>query len=326
MYISMDEFNKMALAAAAARVIDINKNSDGTVEPDTIFRVKLGVHTLMTGLVALMSAIAYLDKTDDDTVNTLDTLLATLCVVGLANFLLSLLNLVAELRTNAPFYDKLRNRVLNSARNTMTSLSLIIGGIVFGMQTDGLTWTIIIAVGVQRLVDCMLDIGEYGTEVQCPGDEDKASGTLGINERMKNGGSKTLISTFGLLAFGSVIFLLIYYKGDLGADLGEDDNLWLVALIGVCLHTLLVLFTFALQMFEGVQNTFRSCLGGKDCDGVSVHSLNEIPILSALVFTVTIGIVGILVGEALEEDTSVKLLGAVLALLALVETAGRRMI
>jgi hypothetical protein len=54
--------------------------------------------------------------------------------------------------------------------------------------------------------------------------------------------------------------------------------------------------------------------------------LNEIPIVSALVFTLNIGIVGLLVGEALEEDTSVKLLGAVLALLALVEIAGRRMI
>jgi MFS family permease len=324
----MDGFNKMAEPAGTARVIDVNK-SDGRMEPYGLFRIKLAVHTLMTGLVALMPAIVYLGKDDDDTVNTLDTLLATLCVVGLANFLLSLLNLVSEMFfAAAPFYDKLRNRVLNSARNTMTSLSLVIGGIVFGMQTDEFMWVTIIAVGFVRLLDCALDIGgNFGEEIQCPGDEDKASGKM-KSEKML-GGSKTLIATFGLLAFGSVIFLLLYYKGDLGADLGEDDNLWVVALVGVCIHTFLLMFTLAFNTACGAfscTKIFAGEKGDKDCDGVSVHALNEIPIVSALVFTVNIGIVGILVGEALEEDTSVKLLGAVLALLALIEIAGRRMI
>jgi hypothetical protein len=44
------------------------------------------------------------------------------------------------------------------------------------------------------------------------------------------------------------------------------------------------------------------------------------------VFTLDIGILGILVGESIEENTTVKLLGAILALLALVDIAGRRMI
>jgi len=69
MYISMDGFNKMASTEEPAAVVT-KKEGDG------MFQAKLGVHTLMTGLVALMSAIAYLDKKDDDTVNTLDTLLA----------------------------------------------------------------------------------------------------------------------------------------------------------------------------------------------------------------------------------------------------------
>jgi hypothetical protein len=50
------------------------------------------------------------------------------------------------------------------------------------------------------------------------------------------------------------------------------------------------------------------------------------PVVSALVFTATIGIISLFVGEALESDSSVQLMGAVLVLLALVETAGRRMI
>ena len=311
MYISMDEFNKMASTEEPAAVVT-KKEGDG------MFQATLGVHTLMTGLVALMSAIAYLDKKDDDTVNTLDTLLATIAVVGLANFLLSLLNFGVEMIYPSG-NKKLGNRVLNSARNTMTSLTLVIGGIVFVMQTDGLTWTIIIAVGVQRLLDCMLDIGEYGTEVQCP-DKDENKGSMAST-------SKTLVSIFGLCAFGSCVYLLLYYYLDIAGDMGDDAAIFWVVFSGVCLHTLLLMFTLGFNV-TGTGIACAKMLGAKetDCDGISVHALNEIPIVSALVFTLNIGIVGLLVGEALEEDTSVKLLGAVLALLALVEIAGRRMV
>lgn len=304
----MDDFSKMAEPAAVVT----KKEGDG------MFQIKLGVHTLMTGLVALMSAIAYLGKNDDDTVNTLDTLLATISVVGLANFLLSLLNFGSEMMYPTG-NKKLHNRVLNSARNTMTTLSLIIGCIVFGLQTDGLTWTILIAVGLQRLLDTTLDIGDWGTEVQCPDASDKGS-----DERVSSG--KALVSIFALCAFGACIYLLFFYMGDLSGDLGDDAALLWTAVILVCVHALLVILTLLFNIKVIEKNFLKIFVGEKDCDGISAHSLNEIPIVSALVFTLDIGIVAILLGEALEEDTSVKLLGAVIALLALVEIAGRRMI
>lgn len=304
----MDDFTKMAEPAAVVT----KKEGDG------MFQTKLGVHALMTGLVALMSAIAYLGKNDDDTVNTLDTLLATISVVGLANFLLSLLNFGSEM-INATGNKKLKNSVLNSARNTMTSLSLIIGCIVFGLQTDGLTSTILIAVGLQRLLDTTLDIGDWGTEVQCPDASDKGS-----DKRVSSG--KALVSIFALCAFGACIYLLFFYMGDLSGDLGDDAGLLWTAVILVCVHALLVILTLLFNIKVIEKNFLKIFVGEKDCDGISAHSLNEIPIVSALVFTLDIGIVAILLGEALEEDTSVKLLGAVIALLALVEIAGRRMI
>lgn len=307
----MDGFNKMASTEEAAVVTQIQGNG--------MFHGFCAFHTVLTLTVAIMAAVEWFPKGDDDTTNTLNTLLATLLVVASANFLLSALNFIGEWQRPTEGKDKLENRVLNSARNTMTNLSFILGAIVYGMDTKETTAVLFIAAGVQRLVDCVLDVGGYGFEVQCPGKEDQ-TGTDG------KGKSKTLIAMFALLAFGGCVALLTVHAIDIAGDMGDDTGLFWGAFSAVCLHTLLVLLTYLLQMFEGLQNTFRSCLGGKDCDGVSVHSLNEIPVVSALVFTATIGIISLFVGEALESDSSVQLMGAVLVLLALVETAGRRMI
>ncbi len=311
----MDGFNKMATTEEAAVVTQIQGNG--------MFQGFCAFHTVLTLTVAIMAAVEWFPKGDDDTTNTLNTLLATLLVIASANFLLSALNSFGEYQRPTADKDKLKNRVLNSARNTMTNLSFILGAIVYGMDTKETTAVLFIVAGLQRLIDCVLDVGGYGFDVQCPEDEDKT----GTNGRGK---SKTLIAMFALLAFGGCVALLTIHALDIAGDMGDDTGLFWGAFSAVCLHTLLVLLTYLLQMFEGVQNFFAGCLSkgplGANCDGVTVHSLNEMPIVSALVFTATIGIISLFVGEALESDSSVQLMGAVLVLLALVETAGRRMI
>lgn len=308
----MDVFSKMATTAEPAAVVT-------QIQGNGMFKGFCLFHTVLTLTVAIMAAVEWFPKGDDDTTNTLHTLLATLLVIASANFLLSALNSFGEWQRPTADKDKLENRILNSARNTMTTLSFILGVIVYGMDTKETTAVFFIAVGVQRLVDCVLDVGvgTYGLEVQCPGEEGKET-------------SKTIIATFALLAFGGCVALLTVHAIDIGDDMGDDTGLFWGAFSAVCLHTLLVLLTYLLQTFEGVQNAFAACLSkgplGANCDGVTVHSLNEMPIVSALVFTATIGIISLFVGEALESDSSVQLMGAVLVLLALVETAGRRMI
>tara|TARA_B110000008_G_scaffold271037_1_gene302005 strand:+ start:6862 stop:7773 length:912 start_codon:yes stop_codon:yes gene_type:complete len=303
----MDEFNKMAEPAGTAT----------QVQGNGMFQGLCAFHTFLTLGVAIIALIEWLAKEDDDTTNTLNTLLATLLVIASANFLLSLLNSIGEWSRPTADKDKLENRILNSARNIMTTLSFILGVIVYGMDTKETTAIFFIAVGVQRLVDCVLDVGKYGLDVQCPGEEGKET-------------SKTIIATFASLAFGGCVALLTVHAIDIGDDMGDDTGLFWGAFSAICLHTVLVLLTLALQSSKGVQEFFAACLSkgplAADCDGVTVHSLNEIPIVSSLVFTATIGIISLFVGEALESDSSVQLMGAVLVLLALVETAGRRMI
>ena len=315
----MDEFKKMAEPAGTATQV---QGKDG-------FLIKLVSHTIFTITAVSMAAFEYLGKTDDDTVNTLDTLLATISVVGLANALLSILNSAMELKSPSG-KEKLENRVLNSARNTMTNLCLIIGGIVFGMDTKVTTGILFFGTGVVRLLDCTLDVGGAGIEIQCPDEDDVGSGAGSFEKGKVNldtSKSKTLVAVFGLLAFGGAIGLLTIYAIDIGEDLGDDTVLFWLAYGAVCLHTVLLMFTLAFNTTPLKLPCTKMFAGSdRDCDGVKVHALNEIPIVSALVFTLDMGIISLFIGEAIEADTSVKLFGAVLALLALVEIAGRRMI
>lgn len=306
----MDDFTKMASVQ------------------DSTLKWKLVGHVVTTLCIAVSSIVMYLEKPDNDKVVTIDTLLATLSIVGLANFLLSALNAGAEFMKKEDFKDRLVNGVLNSARNTMTTLSLIIGCIVFGLQTEAASWVILIAVCVQRLIDAMLDVGGFALEVQCPADTDKASGKLG-NDKIKSAGSKMLVASFAALALGASIAMLVWYMIDTGISFdsqGDDDIMLLISIFALGLHEALVILTILMSM-KVVQFKLASLISGeKDCDGISVHSLNEIPLVSALVFTYNLLALSVVVGERLEENVSVNLLGSMIAIISIAEIAGRRMI
>lgn len=290
-------------------------------ELDAMFVAKLGLHVATTLCIAIPSAVMYFDKPDNDKLVILDTILATLLMVATANALLSLLNFVVELINMKG--EKLKNRVLNSARNIMTTLSLILGCIVFGLQTEAGSWLILFAVGIQRILDAMLDIGGLAWEVQCPEDDDKATGKIGQN------GSKLLVALFALLSLGTAIGLLIWYLLDVGITFdsqSDDDIMLLISAVALSLHEVLIVLTVLFQ-FETVSNGVLKCLGFRSdkCD-VSIHSINEIPLISVLVFTYNLLALSIVVGERMEENVSVNLLGSMIAIVSVAELAGRRMI
>jgi len=321
MYISMDGFNKMALAAAAAQVIDINKQGS-KLEKDPQLKYKLGGHTACTLAVMVCSIFMYYEKPDSDSVITVDTLLATLSLVAIANFLLSALNTIAEfMKSERPYYDRLVNRVLNSARNIMGTLTLILGAMVFGLQSEAASVSLFIFACLIRMLDCVLDVGGVGYEIQCPDDTDKVRGS-------KRGG-KMLVATFVFLAIGSAIGGLLWHIIDTGMSWEEpgDEILLLLAFCGLGLHELLLIVTLAFQ-WKSVQEGCIGKLGkkGSSCDDASVHSLNEIPIISAAVFTFNLLAVSMTVGVRLGDDMSVNLLAAMIAIIAIGEIAGRRMV
>ena len=57
-----------------------------------------------------------------------------------------------------------------------------------------------------------------------------------------------------------------------------------------------------------------------------MHSLNEIPLVSAVVFTYNLMSLSLIAGERIEDGKSVNLLGAMIAIIGLAEIVGRRLI
>lgn len=220
---------------------------------------------------------------------------------------------------------------LNNARNIMTGTSMILAAVIYGME-DGtsIPWTIVLAfwctAGV-RLFDTMLDVGGFGTAVQCP-DEVERGGDL--QKKVEGFGKKFMVAIFAFLSLGTAGVLLIVYTSDTGIELtsfnNDDDILLFVAFIAISVHLLLIVLTLLLQ-FKFIQWKFLEILGKKDCgDGVTMHSLNEIPLVSAVVFTYNLMSLSLIAGERIEDGKSVNLLGAMIAIIGLAEIVGRRLI
>jgi len=220
---------------------------------------------------------------------------------------------------------------LNNARNIMTGTSMVLAAAIYGME-DGssIPWTILLAfwstAGV-RLLDTMLDVGGLGTAVQCP---DEVSRGQALQDKVGGFGKKFMVGIFAFLSLGTALVLWFVYIGDTGIEFGstnsDDDILLLVVFIALLLHLVLIVLTLVLQ-FKFIQGAFLSFVGKKDCgDGVTMHSLNEIPLVSAAVFTYNLMSLSLIAGERIEDGTQVNLLGAMIAIIGLAEIVGRRLI
>lgn len=207
---------------------------------------------------------------------------------------------------------------------------MILAALVYGMEAEpdvALTLTAVVFLPLARLLDTMLDTGGIGIAVQCP---DKVERSEDLKEQFTNAlGEKFMPAMFAFLSLGTSIILCIIYMSDIGFSWESesfDDILLIIALVALCVHELLILLTILLQ-FKLIEGAFLSFLGKKDCgDGVTMHSLNEIPLVSALVFTYNLLSLSLLAGERFEEGKSINLLGAMIAIIGLAEIVGRRLI
>lgn len=298
-----------------------------------LFKGVLVLHAVSTTFSAAVLGVHYNAKDVGTTYSTLNLVSASVAIIALANALLSILNAATGLPNawSSGEETKLKMVSLNNARNIMTGTSMILAALVYGMEPepDGwLTTTVVVLLPLVRLLDTMLDTGGIGIAVQCP---DKVERSKDLKEQITNAlGEKFMPAMFAFLSLGTSIILCIIYMADIGFSWESesfDDILLIIALVALCVHELLILSTVILQ-FKFAQITILGCFGKDvDCDdGVTAHSLNEIPLVSALVFTYNLLSLSLLAGERFEEGKSINLLGAMIAIIGLAEVVGRRLI
>ncbi len=315
---------------ADSAVTSTSKDEPGS---NSMFMGVLGGHFFLTLGAAIGLGIHYLDKDAGTAYSTLNLVSATASIIAVANCLLSLLNAFIGIMPGFSEGTETRLKMvsLNNARNIMTTATLVSAAAIYGME-DGssIPWTIVVAfwstAGV-RLLDTMLDVGGLGTAVQCP---DEVSRGKDLKKVVGGFGKKFMVAIFAFLSLGTAGVLLIVYTSDTGIELGstnnDDDILLFVAFIAICVHLALIILTILLQ-FKVIQGAFLSLFGQKDCgDGVTMHSLNEIPLVSTVVFTYNLMSLSLIAGERIEDGTSVNLLGAMIAIIGLAEIVGRRLI
>lgn len=297
-----------------------------------LFKVVLGFHAGCTIASAVILGIHYNAKDVGTTYSTLNLVSASVAIIALANALLSSLNAFIGLPNAWSSGDetKLKMVSLNNARNIMTGTSMILAALVYGMEPEPDAWlttTVVLFLPLARLLDTMLDTGGFGIAVQCP---DKVERSDDLKEQITDAlGEKFMPAMFAFLSLGTSIVLCIIYMSDIGFSWESesfDDTLLIIALVALCVHEVLILLTILLQV-KAIQWKFLECFGKKDCgDGVKIHSLNEIPLVSALVFTYNLLSLSLLAGERFEEGKSINLLGAMIAIIGLAEIVGRRLI
>ena len=296
-----------------------------------MFKGVLVGHGILTLGTAIGLGIHYLNKDVGTAYSTLNLVSATASIIAVANFLLSALNGIVGVFMGDGTETRLKMVSLNNARNIMTGTSMVLAAVIYGME-DGtsIPWTIVTAfwctAGV-RLFDTMLDVGSFGEVVQCPDEVDRGDE---LQKRVKGFGKKFMVAIFASLSLGTALVLWFVYIGDTGIEFGstnsDDDILLLVVFIALLLHLVLIVLTLLLQ-FKVIEGAFLSFLGKKDCgDEVKMHSLNEIPLVSAAVFTYNLMSLSLIAGERIEDGTQVNLLGAMIAIIGLAEIVGRRLI
>lgn len=310
----MDGFNKMATTEAPApKFVQEVEGSNG------MFRGILALQTASTITTASCTAVIYWGLDDVEHVLFRDTMLAILLCVASANALLSLINVGGEI-SNGGKKKRLENRVLNSVRNMMTLLSFIAGMTVYGLEENAARQGILIGLLLTRVFDVMLDIGGLGKQIQCADERDKGN--------MKDSGNgKTLLASFVFLTLGTSFVLLLVYIIDVAVALdgSTDDTLLWISIFTVALHLILLMLTLAMR-FDIVANCLKKLLGESKCPDATVHSLNEIPLISAAVFTFNLLCVCFTLGSRVDQGQSVNLLGSVLAIMAVADIGARRMV
>ena len=290
------------------------------------FKVALGGHLAGTGLAAACLGISYLGQTDTDTYNLELTLNAVGGFIALAGGLLSLLNFVVELWQSTEGKIKLEVQSTNAVRNLLSTLILVISTVLAGYtgSTDWYYWLAAIGAMVAKLADVQLDTGNFFA-VQCL---EESSGRF---ESGKGGaGKSTMKALFVFVCLAAVIVALVWYSIDvqpLDEMEGDDSAYYIIVLIGTSLHTFLILLQLLIMNVGAIANAIKGALAwiskSETCEEDSVHMINEIPVVSKIVFTLNMFFLSLITGERIEGNFSVALIATALASLCLADIVGK---
>lgn len=286
-----------------------------------MFMAALVGHLAGTGVAAACLGISYLAQPDTDTYNLELTLNAVGGFIALAGGLLSLLNLAVELWQPTKGKIKLEVESTNAVRNLLSTLILVISTVLAGYtgSTDWYYWLAAIGAMVAKLADVQLDTGNFFA-VQC----------LDDSERFGGAGKSTMKALFVFVCLAAVLVALTWYSIDVQAIdkmQGDDGAYFILVLTGTSLHTLLILLQLLIMNSEAAAGGLKNCLSwitkSKPCKDDSVHMINEIPIVSKIVFTLNMFFLSLMTGERVEGNFSAALMATALASLCLADIVGK---
>ena len=304
----------------------------GDLKFDLIFHAALSVTTAVLLTLRYEDTNTHTNAGDDLSKFHWDHALSgAASAVSIVNALVSLLNygkdeLDGGCDANGKKKKRLESKMWNFGRNFFTSLTMVLIGFLYGYSdnnSDVLPPLIIIA--LLRLQDVALDCVNV-LQIQCTD-----------AEVTKNRFYRT---AFAAVAMTTSIILFTIYVTDKPFDWeGEntaDEVALTIGIIFLSIHLLLILLHVVLNIEFGegrtnklkarAVNWLRTDIKGENCKNVGVHLPNEIPLVSKLVFTITIGSFAIVVGERIAEGLDITNLLWILILLGASEMGGRNIV
>ena len=302
-------------------------------------------HMMIAGFIGGFCLVRYgdLSPAKDETTGLVafdwnNTLTGAVAVAALLNAVMSFVNFAKDVliddgkcevidqdgtKKRVP-KTKLQIEMWNVGRNLFTSLSMVLLCFLYGYADDNEKILVpLILVAVLRISDVTLDCTNI-IQIQCIStSEDKAR-----SYRTMFGGLSMLVA---LILF---IIYAVEHPFDWDSEDTGDEIALTVAISGLSLHLLLILLHLVFNQIDDCKKNARVWFGSdkdpnkpmQNCDGYGVHMPNEIPLVSKVVFTLTIGALAIVVGERIEENLDVTLLIWILMLIGATELAGRNIL
>lgn len=304
----------------------------GDLKFDLIFHAALSVTTAVLLTLRYEDTNTHTNDGDDLTKFHWDHALSgAASITAIINAFISLLNYGKEeldggCDENGKKKKALKSKMWNFGRNFFTSLTMVLIAFLYGYSdnnNDVLAPLILIA--ILRLQDVALDCVNV-INIQCTD-----------VEVTKNRFYRT---AFAAIAMTTSVVLFIIYVTDKPFDWeGEntaDEVALTIGIIFLSIHLLLILLHVVLniEFGEGRTNKLKARavnwlstdIKGENCKNVGVHLPNEIPLVSKVVFTVTIGSFAIVVGERIAEGLDITNLLWILMLLGASEMGGRNIV
>tara|TARA_B100001027_G_C16215123_1_gene307041 strand:- start:143 stop:1027 length:885 start_codon:yes stop_codon:yes gene_type:complete len=285
----------------------------------------LWFHWCLTVPAAVVLLVRYGRHDQDKNFEWEHILTGVASLVSLIAALLSSLNLAIEVFLSKPQCNQdedgniivktyLEKEKWNVVRNTFTNLSFVLTSFLYGYTNDTeMVLPSLILLALTRIMDVALDVADVAYPIPD-----------------KNRMSRVIFGTLTMLA--AVILWIIYVTENPfdweGENIGDEVAL-VVGFIFLAIHLLFLVLHIVLNASAVMQNTVGyiavEVQGSEERKGF-IALPNELPIVSKLVFTITLGSFSLVFGERLSELLNVTNIAWILLLLGVTEMAGRNIL